>query len=1510
MIKRVLSMLLIVCIMATMLVNVPFSAFASTTVTRAEWISNLVDTFSMTVENGAIMPDNYFGDISPDMECYNDILLAVEFGVIDLEAGEDFNPNSPATREFAAQTLNFCLDFQFEEEVEYTFSEAEEVTYADDIQVAINRGWFALSNGNFLPEQAITSAEATAMLVDAAAILENSVIEENYESQYTFAEGVVVVPQGTDIDIAEDYTVTITDYDANIKIGDVFVVYSDTIPVALVATAISKNDNVTTVSAKTEGVENAITFADSEGVTDVDLEDFTVEEAETFSVTDTETQQAETLSIELQSIDYDKSSKTLTASKELKVGDAIAGSVSIAVSNMKLHHKEKISSGDYEAYITAETVVTKAISFDFNNYIGLPSSINLGYVTVGGVGKIQLDLNISLKGGITEIQEGDVTAGFEYSRNDGFRIIKGYHKTNYSFTAEAEVNIGLKLTASIDLTFVNGSIWVTVGVKGGYYMKDYTKTDGQYPLVCETIKAHLYATLGVSAFIDYYIDKKSWSKTQDIYTESNSPARVYYHYEDGRLVDTCARGETKYTTGYASSYFNPPPGYARSTYTAADGSVVTLWTYSLDDDNKATITGYGGKATALAIPSTIDGYDVVAIGYEAFYNNKNIKSVTMPESITTIGNRAFDNCTALRAVTLSKNLTTIGEYAFRSCKELNNIEIPLSLTSSKDAFVHCDSLKNVTFEEGRTHIPSYLFYHCTGLEEIVIPDTVVEIGWESFYNCDALTSVTLPESVTTIRDKAFDDCGNLPTIDLPPYLTTIGEYAFRNCKKLNNIEIPLSLTSSDKAFVYCDGLKNVTFEEGRTHIPSYLFYHCTGLEEITIPDTVVEIGWESFYNCDSLTSVTLPESVTTIRDKAFDDCGNLPTIDLPPYLTTIGDYAFRNCDKLNNIKIPMYLTSAPYVFSYCDGLKNVEIEKGITALPSRLFSYCTSLEEITIPDTVTALGYETFYKCSALKKIDIPDTVTEYSNNLFEGCSALEEFEVSDKITKMGTHVFENCSSLKKIKLSNSYNIIPQSTFQKCSSLIEVDFPDTLTRIDGSAFNGCSKLESITLPETLRDIGDSAFSGCSKLTNLKLPISLKTIGSSAFHKNNGLTEIVIPENVTEIGNSAFKECSNLTSITISDNVTSIGSSLCASCPKLIKVNLGKGITVIPSNAFSTCTSLTEIKIPRFCKTIESNAFINNTKLVSVHIPESVTAIEETVFSYPVKMTVYGKEGSYAQEYAKSKNMTFSAVNQKITDIDTAKDINIARYSTNLPETKITPEFDTDTITFTSSDENIVTVSQDGKIYGKKYGTAVVTMATAAGVYASVNVVVAVPATGVSLNTSSLTMETDEKTKLTATLQPADSTDEIMWSSSNPAVATVDTDGNVTAVGVGSTTIIANAKHGVTAAVCNVKVTAATSLNVTTSADMAELTFSAPDTADNLIVYFAAYNSDKILINAKTKTLTNGTATVQLPTSDVAKYKAFLIADGFKPVGKAKEKYTTDDICRKMLYCRGAFTNAP
>ncbi|CAH1213585.1 hypothetical protein PAECIP111891_03994 [Paenibacillus allorhizoplanae] len=82
-------------------------------------------------------------------------------------------------------------------------------------------------------------------------------------------------------------------------------------------------------------------------------------------------------------------------------------------------------------------------------------------------------------------------------------------------------------------------------------------------------------------------------------------------------------------------------------------------------------------------------------------------------------------------------------------------------------------------------------------------------------------------------------------------------------------------------------------------------------------------------------------------------------------------------------------------------------------------------------------------------------------------------------------------------------------------------------------------------------------------------------------------------------------------------------------------------------------------------------------------------------------------------------------------------------------------------------------------------------------------------TGIALDPSAISMTKDTTTTLTAVLTPANAVDRtVMWSSSNPSAVTVDSNGNVTAVGVGTATITVATPDGTISAHCTINVESA------------------------------------------------------------------------------------------------------
>ena len=130
------------------------------------------------------------------------------------------------------------------------------------------------------------------------------------------------------------------------------------------------------------------------------------------------------------------------------------------------------------------------------------------------------------------------------------------------------------------------------------------------------------------------------------------------------------------------------------------------------------------------------------------------------------------------------------------------------------------------------------------------------------------------------------------------------------------------------------------------------------------------------------------------------------------------------------------------------------------------------------------------------------------------------------------------------------------------------------------------------------------------------------------------------------------------------------------------------------------------------------------------------------------------------------------------------------------------------VTWDSSDSTVAEVSTAGKVTAKKAGTATITVTTADGsktATCTVTVVAAtVPATGVTLDKTTASLEVGKDVTLTATVAPADSTDAVVWSTSDATIATV-AGGKVTALKAGTVTI--TAKAGDKTATCTVTVTA-------------------------------------------------------------------------------------------------------
>lgn len=154
-----------------------------------------------------------------------------------------------------------------------------------------------------------------------------------------------------------------------------------------------------------------------------------------------------------------------------------------------------------------------------------------------------------------------------------------------------------------------------------------------------------------------------------------------------------------------------------------------------------------------------------------------------------------------------------------------------------------------------------------------------------------------------------------------------------------------------------------------------------------------------------------------------------------------------------------------------------------------------------------------------------------------------------------------------------------------------------------------------------------------------------------------------------------------------------------------------------------------------------------------------------------------------------------------------------------------------TLTWSSSDESIATVSSSGVVTAVADGTAVIKATSNDGtnITATCNIEVdsKVYVTGVTVDPTTLDIYVGESGALTFEVLPSDaSVKDVIWSSSDSKIATVDEKGNVTAVAAGEAEIKVTSKDDDTkSATCKVTVTAKTF-----TLDQSEITIYAGETS--------------------------------------------------------------------------------
>ena len=494
-----------------------------------------------------------------------------------------------------------------------------------------------------------------------------------------------------------------------------------------------------------------------------------------------------------------------------------------------------------------------------------------------------------------------------------------------------------------------------------------------------------------------------------------------------------------------------------------NGTITNEFIINLIYYKKNTITNWDGSL----LESDFEG--ATSVADNAFQNNTEIKSITLPSSVLTIGANAFSGASNLTTIS-ALGATSIGANAFAGTNGITGIEnSKINLTYSTDIkignvlfwgtasekvsianglveptvpLIITNSFVNSLIEYKKYNSPTATPWNGVLVESDFVGAT--SIAESAFQIITEVTSIILPLTVLTIGDNAFAGASNLTTISALG-ATSIGANAFAETNKMSNGGI--KLTGSENINVDQANNWGTTAEkldiENAPKVPEDGIITSSFISELITYKKTTIANWDAsliendftnaisvadaaFQNNTEIKSITLPSSVLTIGANAFNGASALTTISALG-ATSIGSNAFVGTDKMSNGGIKL------------TGSENINVDQ---------------------------------------------------ANNWGTTAGQLD-IKNSPKVPEDGIITFGFISELITYKKEIATVANPWDGI-----LVESDFANATSVADG-AFQNNTEIKSITLPTSVLKIGLDAFNGASALTTISA-LGATSIGANAF----------------------------------------------------------------------------------------------------------------------------------------------------------------------------------------------------------------------------------------------------------------------------------------------------------------------------------------------------------------------------------------------------------------------------
>ena len=588
-----------------------------------------------------------------------------------------------------------------------------------------------------------------------------------------------------------------------------------------------------------------------------------------------------------------------------------------------------------------------------------------------------------------------------------------------------------------------------------------------------------------------------------------------------------------------------------------------------------------------------DGF--INLGYHAFALNRNLKSISLPDSVEWI-DTGFLSGTAVEELKLPKSLEEVG-LTFLYNSKLKKIENPAnSITVDSEYFCGANYLETLILEDTdiEKHGISFptlktLIYKGTGS---IAEEPFDPYAWnpKPLYTYKSLGYY--PDTVI-FTDEINSNMDNFLINELGYYFRVdneTGYYVYEKPYGYDERYISSGVNCTDgeyKYYVTPDGgavITEYTGSSGAVTVPEYF-------ENEGTKHTVIGIGRRVFKD-SGITEISLPSKLEMIGEYAFYET-EITSVTFPDTMRYIEEYAFAK-SKIKAVTVPGNVKKiTEFCFSECAELKDIIFENGVEyILDDAFYNSSGPYNTISVPPSMIEISCYAFNYVASIDHFIFDAACYEYDllnyNRRHPDENPDENYVVTLNYSGRFQYLFENgiiddgdSENTTGVKI-NKFTVGTSVKYLPCNLLIYAEIGE------------------LSLPDNLLGIGEFAFCSCIiGCSSLVIPDSVKTIQRYAFDDAN-INELTLPEGLKYVSEDAFSGTAietlnyNCKNCVFEDKykteIEGIYKSPFAYCENLKTINIGESVEVIPDFFFNSIPNLETVNFPDHIASLGKGAF--------------------------------------------------------------------------------------------------------------------------------------------------------------------------------------------------------------------------------------------------------------------------------------------------------------------------------